>query len=56
MDVVIDTSALVAVIVGEPERNRIIELTTGCSLIGGAYFQRQSVDAGDHDGLPLAQW
>jgi len=34
MDIVIDTSALVAVIVGEPERNRIIELTTGCSLIG----------------------
>ncbi len=34
MDLVIDTSALIAVIVGEPERDRIIELTTGSSLIG----------------------
>ena len=34
MDVVIDTSALIAVIVGEPERRRIIELTTGNTLIG----------------------
>ena len=34
MDVVIDTSALVAVIVGEPERNRIVELTAGNTLIG----------------------
>jgi len=34
MDVVIDTSALIAVIVGEPERNRIIELTNGNTLIG----------------------
>ena len=34
MDVVIDTSALIAVIVGEPERNRIIEFTTGNTLIG----------------------
>jgi len=34
MDVVIDTSALVAVIVGEPERNRIVEFTTGNTLIG----------------------
>jgi predicted nucleic acid-binding protein len=34
MDVVIDTSALVAVIVGEPERNRIVEVTTGNTLIG----------------------
>ncbi len=34
MDVVIDTSALIAVIVGEPERDRIVQLTTGCSLIG----------------------
>ena len=29
MDVVIDTSALIAVIVGEPERNRIVELEFG---------------------------
>ena len=34
MDVVIDTSALIAVIIGEPERNRIVELTTGHTLIG----------------------
>ena len=34
MDIVIDTSALIAVIVGEPERNRIVELTTGNTLIG----------------------
>ena len=34
MDVVIDTSALIAVIVGEPERHRIVELTTGNTLIG----------------------
>ncbi len=34
MDVVIDTSALIAVIVGGPERNRIVELTTGNTLIG----------------------
>ena len=34
MDIVIDTSALIAVIVGEPERKRIIEVTTGNTLIG----------------------
>jgi|WetSurSiteA1Bulk_404760.scaffolds.fasta_scaffold53535_1 predicted nucleic acid-binding protein len=34
MDVIIDTSALVAVIVGEPERNRIVEITRGNTLIG----------------------
>jgi predicted nucleic acid-binding protein len=34
MDVVIDTSALIAVIVDEPERNRIVELTAGNTLIG----------------------
>jgi predicted nucleic acid-binding protein len=34
MDIVIDTSALIAVIVGEPERERIIELTKGNTLIG----------------------
>jgi len=33
MDVVIDTSALVAVIVGEPERDRIVGLTAGNTLI-----------------------
>lgn len=34
MDIVIDTSVLIAVIVGEPERNKIVELTTGKTLIG----------------------
>jgi predicted nucleic acid-binding protein len=34
MDIVIDTSALIAVIVAEPERDRIVELTSGHSLIG----------------------
>ena len=34
MDIVIDTSALIAVIVGEPERNKIVEITTGNTLIG----------------------
>ncbi len=34
MDLVLDTSALIAVIVGEPEREDIIELTNENSLIG----------------------
>jgi predicted nucleic acid-binding protein len=34
MDVVIDTSALLAVIIAEPERDKIIEQTTGYTLIG----------------------
>ena len=34
MDIVIETSALIAVIVGEPERKRIVEFTTGNTLIG----------------------
>ena len=34
MDIVIDTSALIAVIVGEPERKKIIEITKGNTLIG----------------------
>lgn len=34
MDIVIDTSALISVIVGEPEREKVIELTTGNTLIG----------------------
>jgi uncharacterized protein with PIN domain len=34
MDIVIDTSALVAVIVDEPARNSIIEITKGNTLIG----------------------
>jgi len=34
MDIVIDTSAIIAVIVGEAEREKIIELTRGNTLIG----------------------
>ena len=34
MDIVIDTSALIAVIVGEPERKMIVEITSGHTLIG----------------------
>ena len=34
MDIVIDTSALIAVIVGEPERNKIVDFTAGNTLIG----------------------
>ena len=34
MDIVIDTSALISVIVGEPERKRIVEVTSGNRLIG----------------------
>ncbi len=34
MNIVIDTSALLAVIVAEPERDRIVELTAGHTLIG----------------------
>jgi predicted nucleic acid-binding protein len=34
MDIVIDTSALLAVIVAEPERDRIVEMTKGHTLIG----------------------
>jgi predicted nucleic acid-binding protein len=34
MEIVIDTSALISVIVGEPERQRIVEVTSGNILIG----------------------
>jgi len=34
MDIVIDTSALLAVILDEPERDRIVQLTAGNTLIG----------------------
>ncbi|TWI62457.1 putative nucleic acid-binding protein [Desulfobotulus alkaliphilus] len=34
MEIVIDTSAIIAVIVDEPEREKIIELTRGNTLIG----------------------
>ena len=34
MDLIVDTSALIAVIVGEPEREGIIQAAAGCTLIG----------------------
>jgi predicted nucleic acid-binding protein len=34
MEIIIDTSALIAVIVGEPERDVIVDITTGNNLIG----------------------
>lgn len=34
MDIVIDASAILAVIVDEPERDRVVETTTGQSLVG----------------------
>jgi len=34
VDIIIDTSALIAVIAGEPERNRIVEITMGNTLTG----------------------
>ena len=34
MEIIIDTSALIAVIVGEPERDTIVDITNGNNLIG----------------------
>ncbi|MBI2891675.1 MAG: type II toxin-antitoxin system VapC family toxin [Nitrospirae bacterium] len=34
MDIVIDASAVLAVVVGEPERDRVVEVTTGHNLVG----------------------
>jgi predicted nucleic acid-binding protein len=34
MEIIIDTSALIAVIVGEPERDFIVDITTGNILLG----------------------
>jgi predicted nucleic acid-binding protein len=34
MDIVIDASAILAVIIGEPERDRIVEMTGGHNLVG----------------------
>jgi predicted nucleic acid-binding protein len=36
MDIVIDTSALIAVLVGEPEKSKIVAATSGQTLIGPA--------------------
>ena len=34
MDIVIDASAILAVIVDEPERDRVVEITAGHNLVG----------------------
>ncbi len=34
MDIVIDASAILAVIIDEPERDRVVEMTTGHNLVG----------------------
>ena len=34
MDIVIDASAILAVIVDEPDRDRVVEMTAGHSLVG----------------------
>ncbi len=34
MDIVMDTSALIAVILNEPEKKKIIQITTGNTLVG----------------------
>ena len=34
MDIVVDTSVLISVIVGEPEREKILETTQGNTLVG----------------------
>jgi len=34
MDIVIDVSAILAVIVGEPERDRVVEMVAGHHLVG----------------------
>jgi predicted nucleic acid-binding protein len=39
MDIVIDTSTLIAVIVGEPGRDKIIEITTGNTLVAPGSIQ-----------------
>ncbi len=68
MDIVIDTSALLAVILGEPERDRIVGHTLGHTLIGpgaipweiGNAFsamlkQRRVALAGAQEGLRIFQ-
>ncbi len=45
MDIVIDTSALIAVIVNEPERGSIIAITTGHTLIGPGSIPWEIINA-----------
>ena len=66
MDVVIGTSALLAVILAEPERDRIVQVTRGHSLVGpgsipwevgnafSALFKRKRISSNDvRRGLEL---
>ena len=66
MDVVIDTSAIIAVILGEPERDILIGMTDGVQLMAppslhwevgnalAAMFRRSRIDlAQAHDALAL---
>ena len=32
-EITVDTSALLAVVLGEPERDRVVQLTAGCGLV-----------------------
>jgi predicted nucleic acid-binding protein len=45
MDIVIDTSALLAVILAEPERDRVVELTLGHTLVGPESIPWEVVNA-----------
>ena len=66
MDVVIDTSAIIAVILGEPERDALIDMTDGVQLMAppslhweignalAAMFRRGRIDLTQaHDALAL---
>jgi predicted nucleic acid-binding protein len=68
MDIVIDTSALLAVIVAEPERDAIVEATSGNALLGpgsipwevgnafSAMLKQRRVKLADvHKGLQIFQ-
>ena len=68
MDIVIDTSALLAVIIAEPERDAIVQATTGNALIGpgsipwevgnafSAMLKQRRVQLADvHKGLSIFQ-
>ena len=45
MDIVIDASAILAVIVDEPERDRVVEMTAGHNLVGPGSIPWEIVNA-----------
>jgi len=68
MDIVIDASAILAVIIGEPERDRIVERTKGHNLVGpgsipweignvfSSMFKQHRIDIEQaHQGLSIFQ-